>query len=125
MLPYLITDLGLDSLFLEFAFTLSGLRITLLEGEKNYALRMMPLLLSAGPDSSLVFSFAPNHFLKQPFCGLSRMFRPQLILHVSIPDTSPTGSCFHHLFSALCLLTLLHMLFKILGSLCIRSGFLR
>lgn len=35
MLPYLITDLGLDNLFLEFAFTLSGLRIALLEGEKK------------------------------------------------------------------------------------------
>ena len=37
LLPNLFTDLELAILLLEFAFTLSGWRITLLEGEKHHA----------------------------------------------------------------------------------------
>lgn len=48
VLPYLVTDLGLDILLLELAFTLSGLKITLLEGEKQSALKIMPLPLTCG-----------------------------------------------------------------------------
>lgn len=48
-LPHLFPDLGLDTRLLEFAFTLSSLRITILEGEKHYALKIMPLPLRVGP----------------------------------------------------------------------------
>lgn len=72
MLPYLITDLGLDNLFLEFAFTLSGLRIALLEGEKKLRVKNDAPSTKRGARLFLSILFAPNHFLKQPFCGLSQ-----------------------------------------------------
>lgn len=40
--------LSSDILLLEFAFALSGLRLTLLEGEKQSALKIMPLPLKCG-----------------------------------------------------------------------------
>lgn len=53
------------------------------------------------------------------------MFKPQLILHISIPDPSLTGLCFLALGFGPLILPLLHMLFEILVALCFHRGFFR
>lgn len=94
MFPHLFSDLGLDILLLEFAFYTFWFERYYSGGRKTLCIKNYALSAKCGAWLSLVIFLIPNNFLKQSFCGLSHWFKAQLVLHISIPDTSLAGLCF-------------------------------
>lgn len=54
-------------------------------GRKTLCIKNYAPSTKGGAWLFLVIFLAPNNFLNQSFCGLSRLLKAQLILHISIP----------------------------------------